>query len=383
MARRRQGDGSQSFDSLLDTMTNVVGILVIMLVVTLLGTRDAVRRIKWEIPDISQEKLEEFRRLADLKKQELSDSLADIKETQEVLAKLTAIDKEIKELEKSLELDSPEARLEQQKKELEELLKRKEKLDKEKEVDEKAIERLRKQLASIPESKPSAAKVIRMPNPRAAPPGIQPVRFMCKYNRIARLDYEELLEEALSRIASSRYSLSCRERGRVLKVPSDKEKRHPVLREAANWVFDPERLTRYFEQKDLGNRDFRLSLQLHKTLGKEYLYAGMRKDGGEGIKHVRSTVSRFEALVRDIDPEKQYAFFLVCPDSFEVYVRAREIIEEHDVPAGWAVYTGGDLQIAYDFGINVKGEKEPQPAPQTAVTDAKPATKVAPRWVLD
>ena len=41
--RRKKQTGS--LDSLLDTMTNVVGILVILLVVTQLGMDDAVRRI--------------------------------------------------------------------------------------------------------------------------------------------------------------------------------------------------------------------------------------------------------------------------------------------------------------------------------------------------
>ena len=59
--RRRRGDGGnsgQSLDSLLDTMTNVVGILVIVLVVTLLGVRDAVKRIDASLPDVSQEQLD-------------------------------------------------------------------------------------------------------------------------------------------------------------------------------------------------------------------------------------------------------------------------------------------------------------------------------------
>jgi hypothetical protein len=44
--RRRSSDESEGgLDSLLDTMTNVVGILVIVLVVTQLGVGDAVRRI--------------------------------------------------------------------------------------------------------------------------------------------------------------------------------------------------------------------------------------------------------------------------------------------------------------------------------------------------
>jgi len=43
--RPRQEDDDGNLDSLLDTMTNVVGILVIVMIVTQLGVRDAVKRI--------------------------------------------------------------------------------------------------------------------------------------------------------------------------------------------------------------------------------------------------------------------------------------------------------------------------------------------------
>jgi len=99
-------------------MTNVVGILVIMLVVTLLGTREAVRRIKWEIPDISEAELEDLRKLADMKQEELSDTLASIEETQAVLVKLKALKEEIEALKKTLDLKSLEAQLDEYKKRL-------------------------------------------------------------------------------------------------------------------------------------------------------------------------------------------------------------------------------------------------------------------------
>ena len=45
MRRKNGNDDEGAMDSLLDTMTNVVGILVIVLVVTQLGVGDAVSRI--------------------------------------------------------------------------------------------------------------------------------------------------------------------------------------------------------------------------------------------------------------------------------------------------------------------------------------------------
>ena len=45
MRRKNGNEDEGAMDSLLDTMTNVVGILVIVLVVTQLGVGDAVSRI--------------------------------------------------------------------------------------------------------------------------------------------------------------------------------------------------------------------------------------------------------------------------------------------------------------------------------------------------
>ncbi len=379
MARRRKSEGGASFDSLLDTMTNVVAILVIMLVVTLLGVRDAVRRIKWQMPDISEEQLREFREMSELKEQELSDVLADIEETERVLAELKRIQEEIALLEKNKE--KPEENLKQLAKTVQDLKKQKESLDNELNKDQKTLAQLRQELARLPESNPEANKVIRMPNPRSAPKGSTPVWFMCRYNRVTVFEQEELLEEGLKRIESARYQLSARERGKVIK--KDPEGRNKdLLRQAASWVLEPERLVDYFKQNDLGNSDFRLSFELHPTLKKERLFASMRKDGGEPMQRLETTVSRFEAAVRNIDKDKHYARFIVYPDSFEIYIRAREIIEKHDVPAGWLIQTADNWQIAWDFGIHVKGEKTPKPQPASK-KPTKPSKPVVPEAILD
>ncbi|MBT3376536.1 MAG: hypothetical protein HN742_29410 [Lentisphaerae bacterium] len=387
MGRRRKSDGAPSFDSLLDTLTNVVGILVIMLIVTLLGVRDAVRRIKWEIPDISEAKLEELRRLADLKQQKLSEENASIEETQAVLAKLKKIQDEIDALRKLLKLDSPEAQLKELRKKLKELEELQKKLEEEAKEQEKLLAEMRKRLAKLPKRKKAAsnAKMIRMPQPRSPVADSKCVWFMCRDSRISRMDHEELLETALKRIASSKYLLSIREKGRVLKVAGKDKKRHPILKEVANWVLDPEKAVGYFTQKDIGDRNFRLSLRLHPTYKKERLYATYREGKGETAKDLRSSTSRYESVIRKMDPKKQYARFLVSPESFEVYVRAREIVEKNDIPAGWLVHPSDEWQIAYDFGLNLRGEKKPEPAPPAPPppADAPPKKKVIPMSVLD
>lgn len=45
MAKRRGGDAGMNLDSLLDTLTNVVGVLVMVLMLTTLNVQSAVQRI--------------------------------------------------------------------------------------------------------------------------------------------------------------------------------------------------------------------------------------------------------------------------------------------------------------------------------------------------
>ena len=64
MARRRRRDREGNYDSVLDTMTNVVGILVIVVAVTQMSVGDAVRtsvRDREALPEVSPETLEAMR----------------------------------------------------------------------------------------------------------------------------------------------------------------------------------------------------------------------------------------------------------------------------------------------------------------------------------
>ena len=69
MRRKPDDDDAGAMDSLLDTMTNVVGILVIVLVVTQLGVGDAVQRISESIKVDPEQLKENQAKIADLDQQ--------------------------------------------------------------------------------------------------------------------------------------------------------------------------------------------------------------------------------------------------------------------------------------------------------------------------
>ena len=74
MKRRPRHDQSEGdgLDSLLDTMTNVVGILVLVLVVTQLGVKDAVTRIAAE-STIEQKDVDEAKAKLSLSEEEIDE----------------------------------------------------------------------------------------------------------------------------------------------------------------------------------------------------------------------------------------------------------------------------------------------------------------------
>jgi len=126
---KKSGNGGASLDSLLDTMTNVVGILVIVLILTQLGVGDAVKRISESLPDITLDQLQLARQEAD-ELRSLLEKLNEQKEEVEARATwdLATADMQRKELERLkrdlTELMEANVEIDKLRKEVEELRKR-------------------------------------------------------------------------------------------------------------------------------------------------------------------------------------------------------------------------------------------------------------------
>ncbi len=381
MAKRRKKEGEPSFDSLLDTMTNVVGILVIMLVVTLLGVREAVQRIKWKLPDISQMELDQLRALMLTQQEKLQQNEVKLEDLQKLLAEISKLEKEIAELEKPSTAADLQQRLLASDKTLEELRKQLQELQATIKKNDEEIVKLRQQLAALPKVNPQGTKIIRMPNPRSPPAGSTPIWFVCHDNRIAQMDQDALIELALKRIVASKNLLVERQGGKIAKISWQDSRTHQLLSEIEGWIFAAEDTERYFESRDIGDRQFRLTLEVKNF--NETLMAEMRKGAGESPRDLEAQLSDYRRIVREFDKEKHYARFIVYPDSFEVYVRAREMMEERGIPAGWMLYFQDKYPILSNFGLHFVGEEPPKPPPAQPAAPAKPAKPVAPAQILD
>ncbi|HCO23058.1 MAG TPA: hypothetical protein DIT97_08365, partial [Gimesia maris] len=173
MKRRKSSSSGASLDSLLDTMTNVVGILVIMLTVTQLGVGEAVNRITSAIEEEDMERAEQ-------KVAELDELLKLEKEQLETVKELTAdkttvnpeqqkelAEKLKKELEKLKEI---QVNIEKLKKEIAERDKQVKSLEQSIVAKETELADIKAKLAKTPDPGPTPnAKIVNLPNPRDAP----------------------------------------------------------------------------------------------------------------------------------------------------------------------------------------------------------------------
>lgn len=356
MPRRRTQDDGLSFDSLMDTLTNVVGILLIILVFTVLGGREAVKRIKGFVDEISEEQLEAaLAESADLRRQveserqrwrEFDNRLVDDRlelERQQELAALLRVDL-AKLSESQIDPDELEQQLEERRVRVSEL---------ETVIAEKTeqIAQLKARLAESPAEGPDpAAKVVNLPDPRPAPKDAKPVTFICRHGRIMPVETEKLQQAAQQVVFKARARLFKGDR------------------------LDCDELAKRFDQTFVGDRNFRLQIRIGGD-AKPYLSLEHREDAGVPTEELARTNSRFHRLLNRLNPQLQYIDFRVFSDSFDTYLAARNAAAEAGFAAGWTPYSEA-AEYWIPMGENVQtlclGKEPPKPTPAPPADPDRP-----------
>ena len=338
--RKRGKSSCGSLDSLLDTMTNVVGILVILMVVTQLGVGDAVKRISANVRKVSAEELEQAKQEAaevqamldelNQQKTELDSEIAnmppdDVARQRQLIAELK---RDVESLAKATV--DPE-KLRKEVKEREATVK---KIEEEIRISEEQLATLKALLETTSEPGPGPPpKVISLPNPRPAPKGAQPVQFICRKGRIALLD-----QEGLQKLAQKNID---RIRGR------DKE-----------GTVNCARLIEHFEKNKIGDQLFRLKAKAIN--GVPYLVPEMTEKGGDTIEEMQKPRSRYQNTMRRMNKQQQYAKFLVWADSYDTYLEARKLTHDRGLAAGWIPY---DVNAEWRMTVGVPCTCSDQPPP--------------------
>jgi hypothetical protein len=354
--RRKQSGGS--LDSLLDTMTNVVGILVIVLVVTQLGVHDAVDRISTsEAKELAKLQLqvreaeaELAPRLEDYKDRDPEQMIERLKELARQIADAKADLAGLVEMRRAAEAESRKP-VEEAKQLIEQQRKAEQELKRQIVELQTAVASLEARLAEAPKREIKPPKIVQIPNPRPAPEGAQPVTFYCRQGRVALLD----LPGSQNRAAKW----------------ADYQIRRRRLGDPAKGV-ECDKLFADFHRERFRDKNFELKLEARGRY--PYIVFVERENWGETVDEILALGSDYREVLARIDARRFYIRFLVWPDSFEAYIAARQIASDEGLPAGWEPQTRTDeYRVRLESNLRCGPPPPPRPKPRP-----KPGEKPAP-----
>lgn len=358
MARRKPDDDDDGgLDSLLDTMTNVVGILVLVLIVTQMSVAEVVARITTE-NKVDAETLKELKKQLAEKENEQADlesllidplSIDAEKQLAELERKKELLERRRKLLEEKRKQTSQYAIKVQQDREIAER-NRKEMQDTQAKrtelqaVVESSLARraeLKAKLDRTPKTESPADIEVSIPNPRPPPRGAKQLMFLCKNEQVYPILVDPFRETAE---AKARQIIARR------KLDRDPET-----------GIDPKAFTEVWQKLDDTDPYFNVE---YLVAGNRYLRLKFipRENKGATDDELRNPRSQFRKAMMTIDPAKAYARFFVAPDSFGVYVTARRLCADMNLLAGWQAVSGTweySTWVPGDIELGPPQEKEP------------------------
>lgn len=361
--KRRASGGEMNLDSLLDTLTNVVGVLVMVLMLVSLNVQKAVERIRELDPSVlgvSEAELAKLRAQAEqvtnkreeLEQQADEESLKRAKE--ELIAtidKLNVLRLAPPPVEPPKTINIAEIR-----KDAAEKSKQASDLAKQLTDAEKELARLKALLAETPELGPAPeAKFVSLPNPREAPTGAKQALFICRGGKVMAFDPNDLRDRAKKRAEAMLKPLR--------------------LRAGPNGTIDCEKFVSQFNNAG-SISDAAAKMRLGVENFNLYIYYEY-KSSGETAKQLAAQNSDLRRALRQLNPQKNYATFLVWNDSFETYVEARRICDEMGILAGWTPLAE-DYVYKVGLGISVPCEGRPPPPPSTGKAPSGPSAAPPP-----
>lgn len=297
--RTKKSNSILSLDSLMDTITNAVGFLVLVLATLQLdiGRADNRAAVSSTAPAVTVD--EKLKKLAE-----------DILEAR---ARLASLLNQVQEAESEGRAAAAEmAHKDDLAKQIEELNRKKNDL-------EDRIRQSQAELASLtaqPVPKPPEKETVVSGGPVVRATNLPPVRYMCRNGRVFKFDTEELGDKIIEGVRA------------CLRIPT------------GNITLDSqdcEKLERYFSQKDIGNKLFRVRLTI-VDLGvfkdPQVILEPRSNTQGEMIEQLDEN-SNFVRSLRSINRNKNWVDFIVYDDSFEIFRKAQTYALRQNLPVGW------------------------------------------------
>jgi hypothetical protein len=404
MARRAKShDEELPFAALMDTMTNVVGVLIIMMVMIGISLATTVKKVLSELPDVS---VEEHAKLKEAMKK-----FEEKRDPTEVKQDIAKVQEDLKKLQESL------AKLEEQKAkdpvilvDIEKLLKELEMLEKERNERRSRVaalteeaEKLKARLDTTPRYVPPPPVQVRLPNPKAPPDQSVSHHILVSGNKLMPVRIQEIqaaVENEMEELKKNNSDLILKKED--VKGPDGKPMMKKVAGKAPTPMrkvtFEPVKLTKYFDRKlnqrppspRDANRDFLVDVAPTPGAPTVQVKLNARTDAGESVEVARQPASTFRMLLKQIkqDP-KAVVSFHVSKDSIAAYLSARDIVDMEGLPVmwdiddkkGWSVTLPNDYQVPF---TPPPVAAKPPPPPPPAGAPAKPAVTIAaPKAAVD
>lgn len=383
MAHRKKHshDEELPFVALMDTMTNVVGVLIIVLVMIGISLASSVRKVLSELPPVTVEQLQEI-----LKKIVNATPKEDPKKLAEEQKKLEDQIKKATEELKTLDLSSEKQSLKLM--DLDEVRKRLGDTKKQRDVKKTdtdkllvEIDKLKALLDTTPVYKPPPSTVVKLPNPRPMPEKAVIQRFLIANGKVLYLNDEEFMKLVVTEIEKHEKELINSE------VPVKDKDGNPVMEKdrfgktvpRTKTVLDQKKLAAHFEKLRIATREIKLELVVTPTSARIPMKLTPLPEAGEGTEQVKNPASTFQRAMRKFKSEPDnVVWFYVFKDSIDTYLAARDVADQIGVPVVWEIYNNNFYQRSVaQFEVDYT---PPKPNPNPTV----PAVRIAaPKTALD
>ncbi len=369
--RRKSSDAALNLDSLLDTLTNVIGFLLILLALMKITVGSAVERIREANPEAFGVSDSDIVRV-EKRKTTLAESLADLEVSKAEFAEEIRL-MEIADSGVGTD-DKGAAKVtgDQAKSTLASLKNQKDSLERQQIITESEIKRLRERLAKLPTLQQLPGKKIRLPDPRPAPKGMGAQWIFCKNGRVTAINHGEIQKAVREKMNDRRV------KPQILFSKGEANDKGEYLKP----IFGQDKTKNYFDRNPLLTRDLTVSLKMFDTRTTANMLLDLRALGGESAEKLKGEKSRYRKAVADAKKNNRYLRFMVSPDSFESYLEARTIAAEMDVLAGWQILNSDKWETGLGGSVQFRRKKDPPP-PRPPSPGAKPRPPAPPPKVID
>ena len=360
MAKRRHGNETGlPFVALMDTMTNVVGVLTIVLVMVGIGIAHAVKKILTDLPPATPAQVAEAQSWTDKTKAENAANeqnaaaLANLPDNGDIDAELIRMEAQVKD--KDIKLFD----LSVLGKELADKTAERAK----KEADLSALiaerNRLKALLDTTPVPKAPAATIVRIPNSRDIPKGANIYYCFVRADQVYFVDTITAKEMVMSEFRREERNLIHQR----IKVPKAKDR----------IIYDQVKVVNFFAGKPMEVRGQKIYVPLNKPWTGLAMCIDLPKGNGDAsLADMENPKGRFHALANKLSSFPKIALmFEVNLDGFATYLKAREIVDRYRIPCGWEINGNTTIWTPLEFETNRLEEPPPPPPP----TDTPPPPK--------